>query len=244
MGADVSRETPPPPQAQSVFGERLHLAVEYAAVLASAGTVRGLIGPRELPRLWERHLLNCAVVTDLVPVGATVCDVGSGAGLPGVVMAIRRPDLRLVLLEPLLRRTAFLQEVVDALRLANVEVVRARAEEIADGRRFDIVTARAVAPLSRLLDWCLPLVGEGGAVLALKGQNVSQELEASKQIVERWGAEGPEILHIGESLLSFPTTVVRVRAGASRTLPLPTNRRGDRSGRPAGDRGRRRRQRR
>ena len=224
-----------------MFGDRLPTAVAYASWLAGPGRDRGLMGPREVSRLWERHLLNCAVVTDVVPEGSTLCDVGSGAGLPGLAMAIRRPDLRVVLLEPLLRRTTFLQEVVDALKLPHVEVVRGRAEELAGDRLFDVVTARAVAPLDRLLDWCLPLVEQGGELLALKGTAVLEEVAAARSTLARWRAGEPEVLHIGESLLSFPTTVVRVEAGTSRKLPLPTERRGEPRAHTGGQRTRRRR---
>ncbi len=152
----VSRETPPvPTSAQGVFAARLDLAERYAALLADAGVVRGLIGPREAPRLWERHLLNCAVLADALPEDADVCDLGTGAGLPGVVLAIRRPDLRVTLVEPLLRRTTFLDEVVADLGLDNVEVIRGRAEELHGRREFSVVTSRAVAPLgspARLVD--------------------------------------------------------------------------------------------
>lgn len=149
----------------------------YADLLATAGSERGIIGPREVPRIWGRHLINCAVVAEpggLVPPGASVIDVGSGGGLPGLVWAICRPDLSVVLLEPLLRRTSFLAEAVAGLGIRNVEVVRGRAEEYAGSA--DIVTARAVAPLDRLAAWCLPLVRAGGALLALKGASVAEEI--------------------------------------------------------------------
>ncbi|HET6667960.1 MAG TPA: RsmG family class I SAM-dependent methyltransferase, partial [Intrasporangium sp.] len=142
--SDVSRETPSEPpatpdEARRVFPSgRLPLAEAYAASLATDGVVRGLIGPREAPRLWERHLLNCAVLGDAIPGSSTVCDVGSGAGLPGLVLAIVRPDLEVTLLEPLLRRTTYLSEVVDALALGNVEVVRGRAEALHGERTFDV----------------------------------------------------------------------------------------------------------
>ncbi|WP_376707657.1 16S rRNA (guanine(527)-N(7))-methyltransferase RsmG [Nocardioides alcanivorans] len=138
--------------------ERQVLAERYAAWLADAGTVRGLIGPREVPRLWERHLVNCAVLADAIPEGVRVCDIGSGAGLPGLVLAIVRPDLDITLVEPLLRRTTFLTEVVDDLGLDQVTVWRGRADEFAEKHAFDVVTSRAVAPLDRLLTWSMPLV--------------------------------------------------------------------------------------
>jgi len=215
---DVSRETPlPPPEATGVFADRLPLAVRYAHLLAGAGIERGLLGPREVPRLWDRHLLNCAVVADLVPDGSHVVDVGSGAGLPGLPLAIRRPDLEVTLLEPLLRRATFLTESVEALGLgARVEVVRGRAEELHGRRVFDVVTSRAVAPLQRLLPWSLPLAREGGLVLALKGSTAEEELADAAGALLRWGGHEAEVVHIGSSFLTFPTTVVRVEAGRGR----------------------------
>ena len=153
-----------------MFGAAYERAVAFAELLAGAGTERGVIGPREVPRLWARHLLNSAVIGELVPAGARVIDVGSGAGLPGVPLALARPDVEVVLLEPLARRVAFLEEAVAGL--ANVSVVRGRAEEGHTRRALglaDVVTARAVAPLDRLAGWCLPLVKPGGTLLALKG---------------------------------------------------------------------------
>ena len=199
-----------PSVARGVFSGALPLAERYAALLADAGTVRGLIGPREVPRLWERHLLNCALVTDLVAPGSSVCDIGSGAGLPGLVMAIRRPDLRVTLVEPLQRRTSFLDEVVGELALTNVEVVRARAEALHGKRTFDVVTSRAVAPLDRLAGWSLPLVALGGSFLAMKGSSVQAELDAAESaIVAASGTlRGIEVL--GEDLLDPPVRVVRV----------------------------------
>ena len=180
------------------------------------------MGPREVPRLWDRHILNCAVLTNLVGQGATVCDVGSGAGLPGLVMAVRRPDLHVTLLEPLLRRTTFLGEAVDQLRLTNVEVVRGRAESLHGSRTFDVVTSRAVAAMNQLLEWSMPLTAEGGAVLAMKGQTAAQELEEAAETIARLGGVLPEVLTIQENGLSFPTTVVRVLGGPSGPIPWET----------------------
>ena len=157
---DVSRETPSTPEAarRAFSSERLPLAERYVELLATAGVERGLIGPREAPKLWDRHVLNCLALTSLVPPGATVADLGSGAGLPGLVLAIGRPDLTVTLVEPLQRRTTFLDEVIDELGLEDVRVVRGRAEELHGRERFDVVTARALAPLDRLLGWGMPLV--------------------------------------------------------------------------------------
>ena len=221
MTDSVSRETPPPPaEAAGVFADRLPLAAAYAGWLADAGTVRGLIGPREVPLLWERHLLNCAVLTELLPSDATVCDIGSGAGLPGLVVAIRRPDVTMTLVEPLLRRTTFLEEVVADLGLTNVEVVRGRAEALHGKRDFDVVTSRAVAPLDRLLTWSLPLCRPGGVVLAMKGSSAEREIAEAAEVLERAGVARPEILHTGEQHLSVPTTVVRVVGPARQQVGL------------------------
>ena len=188
----------------------------YAALLASAGVERGLIGPREVPRLWDRHLLNCAVAVPLVPADADVIDVGSGAGLPGIVWAIARPDLRVTCLEPLQRRATFLEEVVTALDLADrVHVVRARAEDIVRGRgpvtslRARVVTARAVAPLERLAGWTVPLVQPGGELLALKGRSAAEEVQASATVLERLGIASVEVVECGFGVVDPPTTVVR-----------------------------------
>ena len=210
--SDVSRETPSVPEsARRVFSSaRLPLAQRYAELLATDGVVRGLIGPREAPRLWERHLINCALLAEQVPEDATVCDVGSGAGLPGVVLAIARPDLTVTLVEPLLRRTTFLDEVVADLALETVEVVRARADALHGERRFAVVTSRAVAPLGRLLDWSMPLVEPTGALIAMKGSSVSEEIDDARAELDRWGCAEPEVRVLGEDLGLSTTLAVRV----------------------------------
>ena len=205
-----------------MFGDALRTAERYAALLAGAGTERGLIGPREVPRLWERHLLNCAALTELVPSGRSVCDIGSGAGLPGLVMAIRRPDLRVTLVEPLLRRTVFLEEAVDHLGLSNVEVVRGRADALHGTRDFEVVTSRAVAALDVLLAWSMPLVADGGVLLAMKGASAADELVDASATVERLGGVRPEVVTIEEIYLSVPTTVVRVEASPAGRLAWAT----------------------
>lgn len=193
-----------------MFSDELPAAESFAALLATEATVRGLIGPREVPRLWERHLLNCALVTDLVAPESSVCDIGSGAGLPGLVMAIRRPDLRVTLVEPLLRRTTFLDEMVAALALENVVVVRARAEELHDRESFDVVTSRAVAPMERLARWSLPLVRSGGLFLAMKGSSVQAELDAASSVIHRCRGRVVDVVELGAEMLDHPVRVVRV----------------------------------
>lgn len=204
--------TPSAPEvARRVFpSERLALAERYAAWLADAGVVRGLIGPREVPRLWDRHLLNCAVLQDVIPEGVTVADVGTGAGLPGLVLAIARTDLHLTLIEPLLRRTTFLDEVVADLCLENVEVVRARADALHGERGFDVVTSRAVAPLERLVEWSMPLVVPTGALVAMKGSSVQAEIDEASATLARWNCARPTVHVLGEGIASSTTTVVRV----------------------------------
>jgi 16S rRNA (guanine527-N7)-methyltransferase len=201
-----------------VFGERVAMAIRYASILAGAGVERGLIGPREGPRLWERHLLNCAVLGELLPPGDRVLDVGSGAGLPGIVLAVSRPDLEVTLLEPLARRATFLQEVVDDLGLATVTVIRGRAEEQRGRLRFPTVTARAVAPIDRLAGWCLPLVELGGRLLAMKGESAAEELSRHRGVLAKLGVQDSAVRQCGTGVVDPPTTVVvleRDRSGRS-----------------------------
>jgi 16S rRNA (guanine527-N7)-methyltransferase len=200
------------PAARVLFADRLPLVQRYADLLAGDGVVRGLIGPRETPRIWDRHLLNCAAIASFVPDGASVTDVGSGAGLPGIVLALARPDLTIVLVEPMARRTVFLEEAVAALDLGErVSVVRGRAEELA-GRvaLAPVVTARALAPLDRLAAWCLPLTSVGGRVLALKGASAAEEVAAHRVAVARLGGGTPVVRQAGVGLVPEPTTVVEI----------------------------------
>ncbi|AYL37042.1 16S rRNA (guanine(527)-N(7))-methyltransferase RsmG [Streptomyces fungicidicus] len=210
-------ELPPAPeQAREVFGNRFEDAVRYAELLAEAGVQRGLIGPREVPRLWERHLLNCAVLSEVVPEGVTVCDVGSGAGLPGIPLALVREDLKITLLEPLLRRTNFLTEVVELLGLDHVTVVRGRAEEVMGKLTpVHVVTARAVAPLDRLATWGIPLLRPYGEMLALKGDTAEEELKSAATALSKLGAVETSIVHVGEGVVDPMSTVVRVEVGES-----------------------------
>ncbi|MEE1788101.1 16S rRNA (guanine(527)-N(7))-methyltransferase RsmG [Streptomyces sp. SP17BM10] len=204
-----------PAVAREVFGERFDAAVRYTELLATAGVQRGLIGPREVPRLWDRHVLNCAVLAELLPVGTTLCDVGSGAGLPGIPVALARPDVSVTLLEPLLRRTTFLEEVVRELALENVTVLRGRAEEMVGKLAVDVVTARAVAPLDRLAGWGMPLLRPHGQMLALKGDSAEQELADSRAGLARLGAVEWSVISVGEGTLETSTRVVQVKAGES-----------------------------
>jgi 16S rRNA (guanine527-N7)-methyltransferase len=210
---DVSRETPAAPSgARRVFGvQGVPLALRYAELLATDGVLRGLIGPREAPRLWDRHLLNSAILGEVVAEGVTLADVGSGAGLPGLALAIARPDLSVTLVEPLLRRTRFLDEAVERLGLHDrVEVLRGRAEELHGQRTWDVVTARAVAPLERLVRWCLPLVGAGGELVAMKGASAGDEVEEAWPALRALGCARPVVVELGAGVLAESTWVVRV----------------------------------
>jgi 16S rRNA (guanine527-N7)-methyltransferase len=206
----------PPPSltdaARTVFGDRLPLAEAYAELLITDGVVRGLVGPREAPRVWDRHLLNCGVLSEKISVGASVVDVGSGAGLPGIVLAVARPDLTITLVEPLARRITFLSETVTTLGLdAAVTVVRARAEDLIGGPpAADVVTARAVAPLDRLAACCLPLATLGGRLLAIKGASALDEVTEHHDAIARLGGSEPVIARCGIGVVDPPTTVVEI----------------------------------
>lgn len=214
----VDQPGAPPPVAADVFGTGLETADRYARLLASTAVRRGLLGPREARRLWERHLLNCAVIGELIPPDADVVDVGSGAGLPGIPLAIARPDLRLMLLEPMERRCVFLREVVAELGLAaRVGVYRGRAPEAAsEGVSSAVAVSRAVAPLGRLTLWTMPLLPPGGVMLAVRGARAGGEVLAEQASVRAAGGRDVEVLVCGRGLPE-PTTVVRVvRDGTSR----------------------------
>jgi 16S rRNA (guanine527-N7)-methyltransferase len=201
--SEVGAVEPEPPLAAQVFGDGLPAVRGFAADLAARGVELGLIGPREPARLWSRHLLNCGVLASAIPDGLSVVDVGSGAGLPGVVLAAMRPDLDVVLLEPMARRVDWLTEEVERLSLGNAEVLRGRAEEVRD-RRFDVVTARAVGALRTLLPITVPLARAGGEVVLMKGAGVDAELEAAASVVRRLRLADPrvEILDPGEATLT------------------------------------------
>jgi 16S rRNA (guanine527-N7)-methyltransferase len=191
-----------------VFGPALDSARLFARFLATRGIEQGLLGPHEVPRLWDRHLLNCAVVAELIDEGhRTLVDIGSGAGLPGLVLAMVLPDREVTLLEPMERRCRFLSECVAELGLANATVRRGRAEDIA--MRADVATARAVAPLGRLADLAAGLVRPGGMVLAIKGRTAADELKNARPALRRIGARGAEVVRAGQGKVVPATTVVR-----------------------------------
>lgn len=231
--------TPPsvPDAARGVFAsDRLALAKRYTELLATEGVTRGLIGPREAARLWERHVLNSAVLAEVIPVGASVCDIGTGAGLPGLVLAIARPDLSVTLVEPLLRRTTFLDEVVAELGLTHVRVVRGRAEDLHGKATFDVVTSRAVAPLERLLGWSMPLVAPTGALVAMKGQSVHDEIVAAGTILAALRCAPPEVLELGAAVVDPQTIVVRVSWADPTRIDWPLARRPEQTRRRQGRR--------
>lgn len=211
----MNHQLDPPAVAEHILGGRTLLARRYVEHLATTGVEWGLIGPREVPRLWQRHVLNCAVVAELIAPDVTVADVGSGAGLPGIAVALCRPDLRVVLVEPLLRRVEWLHRVVDDLGLDQVQVRRGRAQDLVGDVTVPVVLARAVAPLDRLARWGLPLLAPGGELLALKGRTAATEVEQTRPGVTSAGGVGTEILTLAEGLLDEPVTVVRVRVGAA-----------------------------
>ncbi|MCI9888377.1 16S rRNA (guanine(527)-N(7))-methyltransferase RsmG [Micrococcales bacterium 31B] len=201
--------------AAEIFGDRLALVERFVDHLCTSGIERGLVGPREVPRMWQRHVLGCGVFHELIRPDARVCDVGSGAGLPGLVLALARPDLRVTLVEPMDRRTTWLAEVADDLGVS-VEIVRARAEELHGQRTFDVVTARAVAALDKLSRWCLPLVASSGELLAMKGRSAEAEVDAAAKVLRKFKVSSAEVLTCDANGLEQPTTIVRlVRAAAS-----------------------------
>lgn len=201
-----------PPAAAVMFGDRLELAQAFTENLAVHGEEYGLIGPLELPRLWSRHILNCAVVAPLIRPGL-VGDIGSGAGLPGLVLAIARPDAHFVLVEPMERRTNWLNEQVAELGLTNVTVVRARAEDAKQTPAFDQVTARAVSAFGKLIAMCSPLVRPGGELVLMKGANAAAEVEAAEKAIRKFRLSDVEVMELGSDLLGETTRVIRATVG-------------------------------
>ena len=216
-----------PAAAATVFGERVGLARSYVAALATDGIVRGLIGPRESGRLWSRHVLNSVVIADLIEPGARVVDIGSGAGLPGIPLAIARPDCRIDLVEPLERRAAFLREIVEMLELQHCRVVRGRAEDVvAECGGAQVVTSRALAPLHRVAVWSEPLIAIGGWMLALKGQSAAEELARDRPAMIATGLIDAEVVTVGTGIVDPATLVVRAqRSGDMSTTPRAGQRR-------------------
>jgi 16S rRNA (guanine527-N7)-methyltransferase len=196
--------------AEKIFGDRLDLARRYVEHLETSGIERGLIGPREIPRLWGRHVLNCAVIESEIAHGSHVADVGSGAGLPGLCLAIARPDLELTLIEPLERRVIWLQEVVDDLGLDNVRVMRTRAELAVGLVNADVVTARAVSALSKLAGLTIPLLEGKGELVAIKGRSAAEEIEQAAKVIRKLGGVETKVVVCGGEVLEEPTTVVKV----------------------------------
>ena len=215
--------------ARRVFGRSVDDALRYASLLCTEGVARGLIGPNEVPRLWQRHVLNCAAVADLIPVGRRVCDLGSGAGLPGIPVALARPDLDVDLVEPMRRRSRFLEEVQGRLAIGDrMRVVRGRAPEVA--RLLSpppaVVIARAVAPLEVLVAWALPLLDPGGELLAIRGSRAAGEVRNATSAIRAYGGYGVQVYRCGSAYLEEPATVVRVARRQAPGAPRPGRRRG------------------
>lgn len=225
MNPEQRADTPLPVPAvvARVFGERAAAAERFVGMLADAGVERGVIGPRERERLWDRHVLNSAVLGELIGPGRRVLDVGSGAGLPGIPLALARPDLRIALLEPMARRVGWLQEMVAELGVP-VDVYRGRAEERVVRADWDVVVARAVAPLGRLARWCLPLVRPEGRLLAVKGASAAVEVARDREEIRRAGGDAIEVVQCGMSVVETPTTVVMVSRRRGEAVRRPRRR--------------------
>ena len=240
-GEAPSRAPTEPSAAVRVFGDRIELARRYTEALATDGVVRGLIGPREPARLWTRHVLNSAAIAELIENGSSVVDIGSGAGLPGIPLAIARPDLQVTLVEPLERRTRFLLEMVESLGLLHCRVVRGRAEDVvAECGNADVVTSRAVAPLHRLVTWSAPLARRGGLVLAMKGESAPDELGRDEKAVLAAGLVDAEVLQVGGRDGAESTFVIKARRAGSGPRHVRRPRSSEHTGRsePSGQSGR------
>jgi 16S rRNA (guanine527-N7)-methyltransferase len=212
-----------PRVAGTFFGDRLDRAQRYTEILAGAGVERGLIGPREVDRLWNRHILNSVAAAELLEPNESVADIGSGAGLPGIPLALARPDLRVTLIEPLLRRSDFLREVIEELGI-DVVVVRGRAEELTVRQRVgetDVVVSRAVASLDKLTKWSMPLLRPGGRMLAIKGERAEDEIREHRRVMASLGAVDERVVKCGADFLNPPVTVVVAR----RRTPTPESKR-------------------
>jgi 16S rRNA (guanine527-N7)-methyltransferase len=212
---------PAPPEAREIFGSVLPLAEQYARLLVGAGVERGLLGPAEAARVWDRHLLNCAVVAELVPVPCSLVDLGSGAGLPGIVLAMLLPDADVTLLEPMARRASFLEECVAELGLRNAAVRRGRAEDMAGQITADVVIARAVAPMDRLAGLAAGLARPGGIVLAIKGAGAADEVMRAQPVLRQLGARDLQLVQVGGDRVDPAATVVRFTTGPARNRGVP-----------------------
>lgn len=204
--SDLEQE---PSSAAVLFGDRIDVARAFTAALSREGEERGLIGPLELPRLWTRHILNSAIAAPLFH--GSVADIGSGAGLPGLVLAIARPDVQWTLIEPMERRVTWLNEQVEALDLSNVAVLRARAEDVRPPEGFDMVTARAVSALRTLIPLTAPLVRDGGELTLLKGMNAANEIDAAQKQIKKFRLSDVRVEVLGEGVIPETTRVVRAR---------------------------------
>ncbi|UWD79193.1 16S rRNA (guanine(527)-N(7))-methyltransferase RsmG [Curtobacterium flaccumfaciens] len=198
-----------PAAAAALFGDQIEGARSFTNELARRGEELGLIGPLELPRLWTRHILNSALLAPLLEARGRVADVGSGAGLPGLVLAIARPDVEFVLIEPMERRTDWLRAESDRLGLQNVTVLRGRAEDVADDVVVDQVTARAVSALSKLIPLTVPLVRSGGQLILMKGARVDEEIEKARKVILRKRLSDVQVLELGEGVVDEITRVFR-----------------------------------
>lgn len=207
---DISALEVPPPGTEEYFGAAYPAAMQYAQHLATTGIEWGLIGPREIDRLWTRHILNCAVVAEFIDDSDVVGDVGSGAGLPGIPIALLRPQAQIVLIEPMERRVEWLKMVVDDLGLDNVRIVRARVEELVDEEMFTVVTARAVKAMTTLIEWTHEVMGPDGRILALKGASVEAELAKTKKLLKRYRLTQPKIHIVDGGILDVPSRVVEI----------------------------------
>jgi 16S rRNA (guanine527-N7)-methyltransferase len=218
-----------PTAAEALFGSRMDRAERYAQILAGAGVERGLLGPREVGRLWDRHILNSAAIEELLEAGERIADIGSGAGLPGIPLALARPDLRLTLIEPLLRRSDFLREVADDLDL-EIEIVRGRAEERSVRQQvgeMDAVVSRAVASVDKLTKWSMPLLRPDGRMIAIKGERADEEIREHRRVMTSLGAVDVRVMRCGADFLDPPVTAVVAR----RESPVRPGNRSPRSGR-------------
>jgi 16S rRNA (guanine527-N7)-methyltransferase len=221
-----------PEAAEALFGPRVDRVNRYAQILAGAGVERGLLGPREVDRVWDRHILNSAAIAELLDDGERIGDIGSGAGLPGIPLALARPDLRLTLIEPLLRRSEFLRELVDDLGL-EITIVRGRAEERSVREQvgeMDAVVSRAVAPLDKLTKWSLPLLRRNGRMVAIKGERAEEEIREHRRVMASLGAVDVRVMRCGADYLDPPATAVVARRESAASVAKRPSRTGRRRG--------------